>query len=106
MMYRQLLLQDLFFDFFFIVYYFLQGVALKRVGAESTGVSLGEVSPHVNHVGAFTLQGDHVKALPNQVVARYKFSRLTLAEVSDSTGENSGGVRQKEEETQVEVRWG
>lgn len=79
---------------------------MKRVGAESTGAGFGEVSPHVNQVGALTLQGDHVKALPHQVVARYKFSRLTLAEVSDSTGENSGGVRQKEEETQVEEGWG
>ena len=79
---------------------------MKRVGAESTAAIFSEVSPHVNQVGSFMLQGDHVKALPNQVVARYKFSRLTLTEVSDSAGENRMRSTTEEEETQVEVGWG
>lgn len=86
--------------------YLLQPVALKRVGAESTGAAWSEVGPHINHVGSFTLQGDHVKALPHQVVAWYKGSGLALAVVPDPTGENKGVVRQKEEETQVEKGWG
>ena len=82
--------------------YFLQPVALNRVGAESTGAAWSEVGPHVNHVGSFSPQGDHIKALSHQVVAWYKGSRLTLAAVPNLTGENRGVVREKEEETQVE----
>ena len=82
--------------------YFLQHVALKGVGAESTGVAWSEVGLHVNHVGSFSLQGDHIKALSHQIVARYKRSRLTLTAVPNLTGENKGVVREEEEEAQVE----
>ena len=82
--------------------YFLQLVALKGVGAESTGSIWREVGLHVNHVGSFSLQGDHIKALSHQVVAWHKRSRLTLAAVPNPKGENRAVVRKKEEETQVE----
>ena len=73
--------------FILFINYFLQLVVLKRVGAESTGASWGQVGPHVHHIGSFPLQGDHIKALPHQVVARYGGSRLTLDVVPNPTGE-------------------
>lgn len=60
-------------EFLFIMNYFLQPVALKTVGAESTGASFVEVSLRVYQVGSFMLKGDHINALPSQVVAWYKF---------------------------------
>lgn len=83
--------------------YFLQPVAFKRVGAEYTGAGWGEESLHINHVGSFMPQGDHIEALPQQVVSWYKGSGQTLVVVPDLIGENRGVVGQKEQETQVET---
>ena len=81
---------------------------MKRVGVDSTGAFLVLVSSHVDHVGSFPLQGDHIKTLPCQVVAWYEGSGVTFALVPRHTGEtaNRGVARQKEQETQVENGWG
>lgn len=66
--------------------YLLQPVVLMRVGAEGTGAIWTEKRLHINYVGSFTLQGDHVIALPRQSVSWYKGSGLTLAEGPSLTG--------------------
>lgn len=68
--------------------YFLQLVALKRVGAQSTGAIWREVGLHVNGVGSFTLLGDHIKALPHKVVSWYKGSSIALSGVPNLTAQN------------------
>lgn len=74
----------------------LQFVALQRVGAQGAGASRAQVGLHVNHVGPLPLQGDHVKALPHQVVARNEGGRLTLVGVPNPTGEDGGEAKEEE----------
>ena len=75
-----------------VLSYFLQDVALERVGAEVTAAIWSEVGLHVDHVGRLPLQGDYVKALPDQVVTRHKGSGLALAAGPSLTGEGRGVV--------------
>lgn len=77
---------------------------MKRVGAECTGVIFVEVVLHINHVGAFTLQGDHVKALPHQVVSWYEGCGLALAGVPHQTGENKG-LREEDAQALKQEGW-
>lgn len=89
-----------------LICYFLQLISLKRIGAEGAGVIWGEVGPHVNQVGSFSLQGDHIEALAHQVVAWYEGCRPALAAAPSLTGQNRGGeVWEKEEEAQGERGW-
>lgn len=74
----------------------LQLVALQGVGAQGAGATRAQVGLHVNHIGSLPLQGDHVKALPHQVVARNEWGRLTLAGVPNSTGEDGGEAKEEE----------
>lgn len=88
------------YSFHTFLIYFLQPVALKRVGAECAGAAWRNVSLHVNHISPLSLQGDHIEALAHQVVARNKNSSITLAVVPDATAESR---RQREEEAQEET---
>lgn len=74
----------------------LQLVALQGVGAQGAGASRAHVGLHVNHEGSLPLQGDHVKALPHQVVARNERGRVTLAGVPNPTGEDGGEAKEEE----------
>lgn len=85
--------------------HFLQSVSLKRIGADGAGAISVEEGLHINHEGSFSLQGDHVEALPAEVVSRYERSRLTFAESPSSTGENEVVVQHKQD-SQRETRWG
>lgn len=91
-------------ELFIHLFYFLQPVALKGVGTESTVAIWSQVGPHISHIGWCSPQGDQVESLPHQVVTWYKGSRLALAVVPSLTGENRGVVWQKED--QAERRWG
>lgn len=73
----------------------LQLVALQGVGAQGAGASRAHVGLHVNHEGSLPLQGDHVKALPHQVVARNERGRVTLAGVPNPTGEDGGEAEEE-----------
>lgn len=77
----------------------LQLVALQRVGAEGAGTRRAQVALHVNQVGSFPLQGDHVKALPHQVVSRYEGGRLTLTGVPSQAGQDGSEAEEEEEES-------
>lgn len=70
---------------------------MQRVGAEGAGTSWAQVGLHVNRVGSFPLQGDHVKALPHQVVSRYEGGRLTLTGFPSHTGEDGSEAKEEEE---------
>lgn len=71
-------------------------MALQGVGAQGAGASRAQVGLHVDHVGSLPLQGDHVKALPHQVVARNEGGRLTLAGVPNPTGQDGGEAEEEE----------
>lgn len=79
--------------------YFLQLIALKWVGAQSTGAIWREIGLHVNGVGSFMLQGDHIEALPHQVVSWHKGSGIALAGVPSLTAQNR--IWQDQQGTQV-----
>lgn len=83
--------------------YLLQLVALQSVGAEGAGTCWAQVGLHINHVGSPPLQGDHVEALPHQVVSRDEGGRLTLTGVASQTGEDGSETKEEEEE---EESWG
>lgn len=84
------------------VKYFLQFVALLAIAAEGAGAIWSEESLHINHVGSFSLQGDHIETLPHQVVSWYKGSGLALTAGPSHTGKNRGVVECKQK-TQIEV---
>lgn len=74
----------------------LQLVALQRVGAQGASASRVQAGRHVNHEGSPPLQGDHVEALPHQVVSRNEGGQLTLAGAPDPTGEDGGEAKEEE----------
>lgn len=81
-------------------------MAFKLIGAECTGTIRVEVCLHVNHVRSFPLHCDHIKALPYQVVTWYKGGSITLALVSNPTGENLGLNNEEAQEEKGQTQTG